>query len=116
MGAWAVAVTALVAPSRAAACSCLADPIYRSDPSDGESDVALNHAIFIEGVFVSSSIRLEDESGNPVEFDLNAGPSPGCLASSADVLPKAPLTPNARTRSASSRCFRTPWTPPILHR
>ena len=91
-----LAALALVLPRRAAACSCLATPIYRSDPANGAGDVALNQAIMLEGVFMPAGIRLEDEAGNPVEFELNAGPWPGCAGTSADVIPKRPLAPNTR--------------------
>lgn len=86
----------LLVPERAAACSCVATPIYRSDPVDEATDVPLNQAIMVEGVFDGSTLRLEDAEGTPVDFELNAGPWPGCPGSSADVLPKTPLVPNTR--------------------
>lgn len=90
------ALVVLLAPRRAAACSCLGTPIHHSDPKDGASDVALNQALFVEGVFKPSTVRLEEEGGKPVAFELNAGPWPGCPGTSADVLPKLPLAPNTR--------------------
>ena len=114
------AVAALVSPRRVAACTCVATPIYRSDPADGATDVALNQAIMIEGVFKPTGIQLEDDAGHPVAFELNAGPWPGCAGTSADVIPKAPLAPNKRytirvvpiypeaePHEASSRSFTT---------
>jgi len=90
------AALAWISPQRAAACSCLPTPIHASEPDDGERDVALNQAIFIEGVFRADSARLEDESGRVVELERNAGPSPGCPGTSADLIPKSPLAPNTR--------------------
>jgi hypothetical protein len=74
----------------------VATPIHRSDPADGARDVPLNKALALDGVFLPASVRLEDESGNAVDFELNAGPWPGGHGTSADVLPKAPLQPNTR--------------------
>lgn len=79
----------------ARACECVATPIYRSDPVEGATDVALNQALMIEGVFAPASVKLLDDRGQAVPFELNAGPWPGCPGTSADVLPREPLKPNA---------------------
>jgi hypothetical protein len=96
MSGLAMAAAALAAPPQAAACSCIGTPIHHSQPLHGATEVPLNQAILVEGVFDRSSVRLEDEDGQPVEFELNAGPWPGCPGTSADVIPKAPLAPNTR--------------------
>ncbi|HEY6877908.1 MAG TPA: Ig-like domain-containing protein [Polyangiales bacterium] len=89
-------VGSVAGANKADACSCVTRPIDRSTPTDGATGVALNQAIAIDGSFRTSSVRLEDEQGEPVAFALNAGPGPGCPSISADVVPLAPLKPNTR--------------------
>lgn len=83
---------------RARACSYVPIALYQSDPRQGATGVPLNQALAIEGAFIASSVRLENERGEAVPFELNAGPWPGFEGTSADVIPREPLQPNTRYR------------------
>lgn len=86
-------------PAPAHACSCLAQVLSQTgDPADGATDVPLNKAPIIVGMFVPDSVVLEDEAGQSVAFTLNAGPTSGPCGPNnwADLIPKQPLQPNTK--------------------
>jgi hypothetical protein len=82
-------------PADARACSCLGTAIARSDPFDGAQDVAINRALVIEGYLDPASIRLENESGERVDVQVNHGPTPGCPGAWAELVPRQALDTNA---------------------
>lgn len=89
-------VGASICPAPAHACQCLATAIYRSNPVDGTDNVPLNKALLVEGVFVEDSVTLENAAGEAVAFTLNAGPTPSCAGTWAELVPKQPLAPHAK--------------------
>ncbi len=80
----------------AAACTCAYDTLIYSDPANEARDVPRNQAITLVGTLEPSSVHFEDERGNSVEFELNAGLTHLCRAHEADLLPKRLLAPNTR--------------------
>jgi hypothetical protein len=116
MRAWAVllvtmgASAASVSPVRA--CSCVITALYQSDPANGATGVPLNQALAIEGVFAPSSVRLQNERGEAVPFELNAGPWPACEGTSADVIPREPLQPNTRYTLRVDALYPDAYEPP----
>jgi hypothetical protein len=89
----AVALAATWAPTHAHACTCDPSPIYEfhTDPKDGATDVPVNFAPVLMGVFVPGSVTVEDELGQTVDVTVNEGPAPGgCPATWAEIIPKQP--------------------------
>jgi hypothetical protein len=82
----------------ARACSCGPWAIAGSVPENGARDVPINQALVVEGRLIAESIKLEDMNGNPVAFDLEQGPTPGCPGTWAELLPRAPLAPMTQYR------------------
>ena len=58
-----VLLVALVWPSRGSACSCGAFTIWNSQPDADATDVPIDFAPVIEGVFDPASLRFQDASG-----------------------------------------------------
>jgi hypothetical protein len=81
---------------RAHACTCTIDGIWDADPKDNSTGVALNRALVVQGVFKSGTAKLEDAQGVPVEVTVREGPVATCPGTSAELVPKAALKPNAR--------------------
>lgn len=94
-----VVLLALVWPSRGSACSCGVLTIWNSWPDADATDVPIDFAPVIEGVFDPTSLRFQDASGHDVTFTLNQGPGFYCGTTRgqwAELVPQQPLAPHTR--------------------
>jgi uncharacterized protein (TIGR03382 family) len=84
-------------PSRAHACSCVAEAIGRSEPADGAVDVPIDIAPVVHGWLDPTTIVFEREDGTPVEFALRTGPGLNpCEGVTGELVPESPLAANSR--------------------
>ena len=88
--------SATLAPARARACSCAAQPITLSQPADGAIDVPIDIAPTFAGYFETDTVELVREEGGEVAFDLNTGVNliDPCAGDLAELMLEGPLEPN----------------------